>query len=244
MSHELRTPLNAIMGFAETMQLEVFGAIANAHYREYVNDIHASATLLLDLINELLDIAKIEAGKFELFYESLNPAMLADCCVQLMRERAEAARLDLTANIASNLPEVRGDERRLKQVVLNLLANAIKFTPAGGRVRVEVTSVEENLRIAVADTGIGMAPEDIPVALTAFGQIHSTYTKEHNGTGLGLPLAKWLIEMHGGSLILASTPGQGTTVTLLLPVEVQYDHVAPSPQSATRHRHAGSIRVI
>ncbi|MEO5373847.1 MAG: ATP-binding protein [Alphaproteobacteria bacterium] len=220
MSHELRTPLNAIMGFTETMCLEIFGPIGIDHYREYVNDIHVSATHLLGLINDLLDISKIEAGKFELYCERTAPATLLDGCIQLMRERAEAGGLVLTERIPACLPDIVADERRLKQVVLNLLANAIKFTPSGGSVTVEATvGGDGDFTITVNDTGIGMAQEDIPLALTAFGQVRSSYTRSQSGTGLGLPLSKRLIEMHGGSLSLDSVIGQGTTVTIWLPPE-------------------------
>lgn len=224
MSHELRTPLNAIMGFAETMHLEIFGPLGGDRYREYINDIHVSASHLLGLINDLLDIAKIESGTSELFCEQLAPRPLLESCVQLMREEAETANLSLSVQFDEDLPNVVVDERRIKQVVLNLLANAIKFTPKGGSVIVATHGDDpENplggLVITVSDTGIGIAPEDIPTALTAFGQVHSTYTRTNVGTGLGLPLSRRLIEMHGGSLSLDSTVGKGTTVTIRLPPE-------------------------
>ncbi len=228
MSHELRTPLNAIMGFAETMHIGVFGPINNPHYQEYVHDIHVSATHLLGLINDLLDIAKIESGRFDLYSDRVAPRPLLESCVQLMHERATAADIDLSARFAANLPDVVADERRLRQVVLNLLANAIKFTPKGGSVSVSAHgSPLVGLVISVSDTGIGIAAEDIPVALTAFGQIHSTYTRTYAGTGLGLPLSRRLIEMHGGNLSIESTVGTGTTVTIRLPPE----RLAPGPSA-------------
>ncbi len=217
MSHELRTPLNAIIGFSEVIAREVMGPITNAHYRDYADDIHASGQHLLSLINDLLDLSKIEAGKLELFEEAIDlPALVNRCAVFVTEDlRARPLRLDL--DIGPGLTAVFCDERKLKQVLLNLLSNAVKFTAAG---RISVTARREGadaLLIEVADTGVGIAPRDIAKAMTPFGQVEGTLTREHKGTGLGLPLAKQLIELHGGTLALASEPGRGTMITIHLP---------------------------
>jgi len=217
MSHELRTPLNAIIGFAEIMYGEVFGALGDARYGEYAADIRDSGQHLLNLINDLLDVSKIEFGKVELTEETVDLATIIDSCMRLMRDRADQAGLDLTAHTSSDLPYLHADARRLKQILLNLMSNAVKFTPAGGRVTVRATVDEDGIKIAVSDTGIGIAPHDLEKALRPFGQIDSRMTRKYQGSGLGLPLTKSMIELHGGSLRLESAVGRGSTATLSLP---------------------------
>jgi len=218
MSHELRTPLNAVIGFAEIMQSEMFGPLGDGHYGEYAADIRDSGQHLLNLINDLLDVSKIEFGKVELVEEVVDLTAIIDSCMRLMRDRADQAGVELTAHTPANLPYLRADNRRLKQILLNLMSNAVKFTPAGGQVTVRATLPEDGgLEIAVSDTGIGIAAHDLAKALQPFGQIDSRMTRKYQGTGLGLPLTKSMIELHGGSLRLESVVGRGTTATLLLP---------------------------
>jgi two-component system cell cycle sensor histidine kinase PleC len=221
MSHELRTPLNAINGFSEIMVGEMFGAMGDARYKEYAQDILSSGQHLLALINDILDMAKIEAGKMALKFEPLQFEDVAHDAVRLMHYRAEAAGLDLASDIPT-LPDVDGDYRAIKQILLNLLSNAIKFTPKGGHVilRAELspTSLGERLRVSVIDTGIGIAKEDLARLAKPFEQIESQHSKTQQGTGLGLALTKSLVELHGGALALASEPGKGTTVSFSLPI--------------------------
>jgi signal transduction histidine kinase len=218
MSHELRTPLNAIIGFAEVMKMELLGQIGNPQYRSYIGDIHDSARHLLGLINDILDVAKIEAGRTELSETTFEVQRLIDAVVRLIRERALRTRVRLVATVEPDLPPLLADERKLKQVLINLLGNAVKFTPAGGEVRLAArTSGEGDLIIAVSDTGIGIAAGDIERVMEPFGQVDNDINRRQSGTGLGLPLSKGIIEIHGGSLTLASEPGVGTTVTIRLP---------------------------
>ncbi|HEY1505046.1 MAG TPA: PAS-domain containing protein [Stellaceae bacterium] len=218
MSHELRTPLNAVIGFAEIMQSEVFGPLGDPHYSEYAADIRDSGQHLLNLINDLLDVSKIEFGKVELVEETVDLTAILDSCMRLMRDRADQAALELTAHTPPNLPYLRADSRRLKQILLNLMSNAVKFTPSSGQVTVRVTLPEEGgLKIAISDTGIGIAKHDLAKAMQPFGQIDSRMTRKYQGTGLGLPLTKSMIELHGGSLQLDSVAGRGTTAILWLP---------------------------
>jgi two-component system cell cycle sensor histidine kinase PleC len=221
MSHELRTPLNAINGFSEIMLAEMFGPLGDARYTDYARDILNSGQHLLALINDILDMSKIEAGKMTLHLEPIAVDELAEDAVRLIRPRAEAAGLALSLE-APELPEIEADYRAVKQVLLNLLSNAVKFTPRGGQVRVRAERYgprgDEKVRISVSDTGIGIAPENLARLGRPFEQIESQHAKTQQGTGLGLALSKALLEMHGGALELASTPGQGTTACLILPL--------------------------
>ncbi|MBI3454063.1 MAG: PAS-domain containing protein [Rhodospirillales bacterium] len=218
MSHELRTPLNAIIGFSEIIQQELFGPIGSERYKEYAHDIYDSGTHLLTLINDILDVSKAEAGKIELSESVISVDEVIKASIRLINARAKEADVRLSAVACAHLPRVRVDERRLKQILLNLLSNAVKFTPAGGRVAVEAMAAPTNgFYIKVSDTGIGMSPEDIPKALAPFGQIDSNLARKYDGTGLGLPLTKALVELHGGRLVIDSTVGVGTTVTITLP---------------------------
>jgi len=218
MSHELRTPLNAIIGFSEIMKTERFGPIGSSRYRAYLDDVFESAHHLLTLINDVLDVAKIEAGRLELFETEVCPDKLIDSVVRLVAERAERGRIRLSKAVRPNLPRIIVDERKLKQILLNLLSNAIKFTPDGGKVEISASYESGGpFRFAVKDTGIGMRREDLAVALSPFGQVDGQLSRKFEGTGLGLPLSKALAELHGGDLRFETAPGRGTTVTLWLP---------------------------
>jgi len=217
MSHELRTPLNAILGFSEVIRRQLFGAIDNARYVEYANDIHTSGKLLLDLINDILDIAKLEAGKVELHETPLSLTDTIRQCLTFVREHAAEGGVALKLDLPENLPMVLADERALKQILLNLLSNAVKFTPAGGSVSVRLGAGDTGVRITIADTGIGMEEKDIEVALSPFGQVDSKVSVKHQGTGLGLPISRSLARLHGGDLAIDSAPGRGTTVTVTFP---------------------------
>jgi PAS domain S-box-containing protein len=219
MSHELRTPLNAIIGFSEIIQKEMFGPIGSPRYKEYASDIFESGTHLLNLINDILDVSKAEAGKIELQESQVLVKDLVDASLRLIMPRAREAGVTLTDPHVDHLPPLRADERRLKQVLINLLSNAVKFTPAGGRVSLDATIEPDGVAIRVRDTGIGMEAEDIPKALEPFVQVDSRLSRKYEGTGLGLPLSRALVELHGGRLQIESQPGHGTTVTVLLPVE-------------------------
>ncbi len=219
MSHELRTPLNAIIGFADILKGAIFGPMGDPRYADYATDIRDSGLHLLKLINDVLDVSKVEFGKIELAEEAVDIVSVIEGCIRLMRERIDAAGLHLTQAMPLTLPLVQCDELRMKQVVLNLLSNAVKFTPAGGSITMRAKLTDQGLGITVADTGIGIAPGDIDKALRPFGQIDSRLARKYQGTGLGLPLAKSMIELHGGRLEIDSAPGAGTRVTLWLPVE-------------------------
>jgi two-component system, cell cycle sensor histidine kinase PleC len=221
MSHELRTPLNAINGFSEMMVAEMFGPLGDKRYKSYVQDILSSGQHLLALINDVLDMSKIEAGKMNLRFEPVRLDELAEDAMRLIRNRAETAGLGVSIDVPV-LPEVEGDYRALKQVLLNLLSNAVKFTPRGGRIVLMAEgrhdAMGERVKISVRDTGIGIAPHDLARLARPFEQIESQQSKTQQGTGLGLALSKSLIEMHGGMLEIESQPGVGTTVSFLLPV--------------------------
>ncbi len=220
MSHELRTPLNAVIGFSDMICSETFGPVGSPKYLEYVKDIHGAGMHLLELINDILDLAKIEAGKIELYEENVDASHVIRSCLTLMKERAADAGVLLEHDIASGLPALRADERKLKQILLNLLSNAVKFTVAGGKVTIRTWfRTDGGYVFQVADTGIGIALEDISRALTPFSQIDGDLNRKYEGTGLGLPLTKVLTELHGGSLDLQSEVGVGTTVTVRFPAE-------------------------
>ena len=220
MSHELRTPLNAIIGFSETIHKQTFGPVGSPKYLEYVDDIHQAGRHLLNVINDILDLSKIEAGKVELHEETVNVSDIVEACVLLVKERAESEGLNLKSDVPEALPALYADERMVKQILINLLSNAIKFTPAGGEVSIKVWSrPDAGYVFQIADTGIGIALEDIPVILTPFKQADGALDRKFDGTGLGLPLSKSLTEMHGGSFDLQSEVGIGTTVTVRFPAE-------------------------
>ncbi|MEI7610630.1 MAG: PAS domain S-box protein, partial [Rhodospirillaceae bacterium] len=218
-SHELRTPLNAILGFSEVIKEGGTDDPAMVErYADYARHIHTNGTHLLGLINDLLDLAKIEAGKFELHETIFDIEEVTAEAIEMLRSRAEAGRLLVTVDIAPNLPLLRGDDRAARHILINLLSNAVKFTPEDGTVTVSAGLDDHGLPvIAVADTGIGIAPEDISKVLEPFGQVDTALSRHHDGTGLGLPLCRHLIELHGGHLDITSSVGVGTTVTVRFP---------------------------
>ena len=217
MSHELRTPLNAIIGFSEALERELFGPVGNPRYREYAEDIHDSGVHLLNLINDILDLSKIEAGHFKLHEDDTDLAAVVASACRIVRHRAQQAAIAIETELPTPALSLVADERALKQVLINLISNAVKFSNDHGTVRIEVGVSPAGLRIAVVDHGIGIAEEDIPKALAPFTQIDGTLSRAHEGTGLGLPLAKHLTELHGGTLTIESMPGEGTTVYVDLP---------------------------
>ncbi len=215
MSHELRSPLNAIIGFAEIMKDEILGPLSHPAYREYAQDIQASGTHLLELINDILDLSKIEAGKLELREQVVDIRSAIETCLRLMAARAEEAQVQLRSDIDPGLPGLYADELKFKQILLNLLSNSVKFTPEGGQVMTTARPDSAGrFVLSVADTGIGIAPEDMEAALSAFGQVDSSLSRKYEGSGLGLPLTKALVELHGGEFEIESEPGRGTTVTI------------------------------
>jgi signal transduction histidine kinase len=215
----LRTPLNAIIGFSDILRNETFGP-SHPSYRDYAKDIHDSGAHLLQIINDILDMSKIEAGKLGLRAGLIELRDIIHACQRLMRERAQEAGVVLVYEPGlGTLPKVSGDSTKLKQILLNLLSNGVKFTPRGGSVTVVTAwSGGDRISLQVRDTGIGMSAEDTALALEPFRQIDNSHTRKYQGTGLGLPLVKALTELHGGELKIESTPGSGTTITILLPV--------------------------
>jgi len=216
MSHELRTPLNAINGFSDIMQKEMFGPLGDPRYKEYVNDILFSGQHLLSLINDILDMSKIEAGKMTLNTEVMQMNDMVEQVIRIVRGRADENRLKLLYT-STEVPEIEADPRAVKQILLNLTTNAIKFTPEGGTVRVNIIPKSAGLIISVQDSGIGISAEDIKRLAEPFIQIESDHSRKHEGTGLGLALSKSLVELHGGNFKIESTVGQGTKVTFTLP---------------------------
>ena len=217
MSHELRTPLNAIIGFSDVMRQEMFGAVTVPKYKEYAGLIHDSGRHLLDLIGDVLDVSKIEAGKYDLVPEPVDSVELISKCLETVKVTAERKKVKLTANLAA-APGLVADKRALKQVLLNLLSNAIKFTPAGGTVEVATASKAGWFWLGVADDGVGISEADLKRLGNPFEQASGAYVREHEGTGLGLSLVRSFVELHGGRLEIESALGQGTTVRAFLPM--------------------------
>jgi signal transduction histidine kinase len=217
MSHELRTPLNAVIGFSEMLSARYFGELTEKQ-AEYVNDIHGSGKHLLSLINDILDLSKIEAGRTELELADFDLPAALDNALTLVRERAQRGGVALRLEADPRLAAFRGDERKLKQVVLNLLSNAVKFTPSGGSVSVAAKQIDGAAEIAVRDTGVGIAPADQEAIFEAFRQVGTDVTRKREGTGLGLALARRFVELHGGTIRVASEPGKGSTFTVRLPI--------------------------
>ena len=219
MSHELRTPLNAIMGFSEIIKNELFGQIPIPQYVEYARDIHVSGSHLLDIINDILDLSKVEAGRFELHEEEVSIKEILGAVHNLIKGRLEEKDHNISFQIAPDFPKIRGDKRALKQILLNLLSNSVKFMEQSGSVVVTARLANNMAEIVVADNGIGIAPEDMKKVLSPFGQVDSALARDHQGTGLGLPLVQAMVQMHGGRLSLHSALGEGTTVKVVLPRE-------------------------
>ncbi|GAB2176238.1 PAS domain-containing sensor histidine kinase [Dongia sp. agr-C8] len=217
MSHELRTPLNGIIGFADIMRAGLFGPVEPERYREYVELIHNSGELLLSLINDVLDMSKIEAGKMELSIQPLETTSLAEACRTMVIGMARDGSVVVKVEIAPDCTEIHADPRAAKQMIINLLSNAVKFTPAGGVVTLSFRKLTDGVAISVADNGIGMTPEELQKAIQPFGQVDSELARQRKGTGIGLTLVKSLVELHGGTLDIVSAKGRGTTATLTLP---------------------------
>ena len=231
MSHELRTPLNAIIGFAEVIHTGTFGKVS-ARYQEYAHDILQSGQHLLAIINDLLDLTKIESGQVELHEAPVDLAETIQAAIVMMRARASGEDLRLHAELPERLPQVRADERLIRQMLLNLLANAIKFTPPGGDIAVGVIEqADGSIRVFVADNGIGIEIENIPRVLEPFVQVENGLARKYEGTGLGLPLVKSFAELHGGALTIDSGTGLGTTVNIILP---RWRVLAETPAAAAR----------
>ena len=218
MSHELRTPLNAIIGFSEIIKKELFGPVGVERYVGYAGDIYESGSHLLGIINDILDLAKAESGKLQLNEQEFDLTRALETCIRICHGRAESGKLDLIFSGEQMTVYALGDERLLIQIVVNLLANAIKFTPEDGVVRLDLSSnAQDGIHFVVSDTGIGIAPEDIERVLRPFEQVETSQSRHHGGSGLGLPYAKRLTELHGGKLKIESELGKGTTVTVTLP---------------------------
>ena len=225
-SHELRTPLNAIVGFSEMLAGELYGPLGDPRYKDYANTVKDSGMHLLELINDVLDYSKVDAGQLTLDEEELDLVEITQASLRMIAGQAESSGVRLIDQLPKHLAHLVGDQRRVRQVLLNLLSNAVKFTPEGGEVRVFATESADGITLAVADTGIGIAPEDIPRAFERFGQIDNVLSRRYEGTGLGLPLSKRLMELHDGTLALESQLGIGTTA------------LAGFPRSRIVERHA------
>jgi two-component system cell cycle sensor histidine kinase PleC len=238
MSHELRTPLNAIMGFSEVMKDEMFGEHTTPVYKEYARDIYDSGRHLLQLINEILDLSRIEAGRYELMEERAHLGDIAQDCLRLLQLRADGKGLQITLNVDPDLAQVWVDVRAMRQICLNLLSNAIKFTPKGGAVSVTVAPARDGGQfLSVRDTGPGIPADEIPKVMQAFGQGSLAHETAEGGTGLGLPIVKSLIELHDGGFDLTSELRKGTEVRIVLPPKRVLATMAPlQPLGAERHR--------
>jgi len=228
MSHELRTPLNSVIGFSEVLQDQLFGPI-NAKQQEYVNNILTSGRHLLDLINDILDLSKVEAGKMELDQSDLSLREVLDSSLMMLREKAMKGGLNLKLDFAQQADlRIVADQRKLKQIMFNLVSNAVKFTPAGGSVNVSAATEDDFIKITVADTGMGIRDEDIPKLFQTFTQLESAYTKEYEGTGLGLALARQLVELHGGRIWVKSEFGKGSRFSFTIPFILPEGKVPPA----------------
>lgn len=228
MSHELRTPLNAVIGFSDILNRELFGTLSEARYRDYARLIHESSEHLLNVVNDILDMAKMEAGKFKLVKDPVDVGTLVALCCDIMRHTAEQRSLSLMTEVAADIPALPADRRTCKQMLLNLIANAVKFTDPGGVVRVSARVVGGTLELSVADNGIGIAKQDLPKLGNPFVQANNAHGHGRDGTGLGLSVVSGLAELHGGRLRLDSTLGEGTTATIVLP----YDATGESGEAA------------
>jgi two-component system cell cycle sensor histidine kinase PleC len=233
MSHELRTPLNAILGFSEVMKSEIFGGHAVAVYKEYSSDIHNSGVHLLNLINEILDLSRIEAGRYELHEEAVSLVHVVADCHHLLKLRASTRGITIHEVFEHGMPRIWGDERACRQIVLNLLSNAIKFTPQGGEIWLKVGwTASGGQYLSCKDTGSGIAEDEIPIVLASFGQGSNSIKSAEQGAGLGLPIAKSLIDMHGGTFTLRSKLRVGTEVIVTFPPERVMSALAPMAQEA------------
>lgn len=240
MSHELRTPLNAILGFSEVMKNELFGSLQVSTYKEYVADIHASGQHLLNLINEILDLSRVEAGRYELKEEAVNLAHLVEDCQHMLQLRAKSRGLTITLAVEPDLPKIWIDERAIRQVALNLLSNAIKFTPQGGQIDIKVgwTSAGGQYLI-VKDNGPGIPEEEIPIVMQSFGRGSLAIKTAEQGSGLGLPIVKGLVDLHGGTFLLRSKLREGTEVIVTFPADRVMDTLAPLSDEAPSSQSKG-----
>ena len=216
-SHELRTPLNAIIGFSDIMRRELFGPLGDPRYQRYAELLHDSGSRLLEMINDFLDLSKLDAGKLELHTQTIEVLRVIVDSVRELEVLAAKSHVCFGVHVFDGVSLLIADDKRLRQMLLNLLSNALKFTPEGGEISIDVFRRGKNIAISVSDTGVGMCEEDIATALEPFGQVDNQQIPNNQGTGLGLPLTKQLAELHGGRLELESQPGRGTTVTILLP---------------------------
>ncbi len=221
MSHELRTPLNAIIGFAEIMETELVGPLGSEQYVGYAKDVRESGQYMLDLINDILDLSKIESGQMDVVEGTIDLHATLEACLHMVHDQAEEAKLDINLEVGENLPKIRANARMLRQILLNVLSNAIKFTPSGGGIAVSLLREDDtgDLVLSVRDSGIGIAPADIERVMQPFEQVASAQATGYRGTGLGLPTAKSLIELHGGTFSIDSKVDLGTTATIRLPAE-------------------------
>ena len=215
MSHELRTPLNAVIGFSDVLGERMFGELTDKQ-AEYVNDIHSSGAHFLSLINDILDLSKVEAGRMELEVATFSVPMEIDNAVTLIKERAARHGIALECAIDDAVGEINADERKMKQILLNLLSNAVKFTPDGGKISVTANAIENGVEVRAIDTGIGIAPEDCAAVFEEFRQVGKQSDAKAEGTGLGLALAKKFVELHGGKIGVTSEVGRGSTFTFSL----------------------------
>ena len=238
MSHELRTPLNAILGFSEVMQNEILGPLKNETYKEYVDNIHSSGRHLLNLINEILDLSRIEAGRYELHEEPLRLTDIADDCQRLLKLRTDSKGLIIEENFDDGLEQIWGDERAIRQICLNLLSNALKFTPRGGKIIIAVQRTADGGQcLSVLDNGPGIPEDEIPKVLQAFGQGSLAHETAEGGTGLGLPIVKNLIQLHEGTFELRSELRKGTEAIIRFPKKRILQSMPPlQPLGAERHR--------
>jgi cell cycle sensor histidine kinase DivJ len=233
MSHELRTPLNAVIGFSEILNRELFGTLGESRYRDYARLIHESGEHLLNVVNDILDMSKLEAGKFKIVKEPFDVAPLVKSCCDLMRHTAEQRSVSLIMDVAPGIPELPADKRACKQMLINLISNAIKFTDAGGWVRVSARQAGREVELSVADNGIGIAEQELPKLGNPFVQANNSYDRSYDGAGLGLSVVKGLVRLHGGRLELRSKVGEGTIATIVLPFEGAGESEEPPVQRPT-----------
>jgi two-component system cell cycle sensor histidine kinase PleC len=216
MSHELRTPLNAVIGFSEVMVQQFFGPMGSDKYVDYAKDIHKSGQYLLDVISDILDMSKIEAGRLQLEIKAASIPAILEESLRIVLPRAQEGKVEVAIKVPKTL-ELEADKRALKQVFINLIANAVKFTPEGGRVNVTAKKQDQMVMIVIADSGIGIPARELEKLGRPFEQVENQFTKTKSGSGLGLAISKSLVELHGGTLDIESEERKGTTVTVLLP---------------------------
>lgn len=245
-SHELRTPLNAIIGFSDIIRQNLLGTGALDRYRDYAGDIFSSGEHLLSIINDILDLTKHDVGRVELDCEIIDLASVIDECVSLLRESANSQNLSLNLDVDDNLPPLFADRKRIKQILINLASNAVKFTPEGGIVTISAKINDSGkLVIKVTDNGVGMEPQEIPIALEPFRQVEHYLTRQHDGTGLGLPIAKAFSDLHGAKFQMISEPGKGTEVSLEFPKErLEVQSIETESQNTAKRNAARILKAM